>query len=154
MRTNSSGVGVATLSIVAAGLICTLDAAAHHSTGLFDGTRIATIEGRVTRVAWRSPHIYVFVEGNEQGGEPGEWRFESVPVPIMVRQGWTEDSLHVGDRVTVEGYPHRDGNEKYAWIYRVIKEDGTVLDPGPIGSPGGVEGPGGVFQRAPLQQAR
>ncbi len=112
-----------------------IDASAHHSTGLFDGTTIATAEGRVTRFAWLSPHIYIFVQTTGTDDAAGEWRFESVPIPIMVRQGWTKDSLQVGDRVTAEGYPLRNSDEKYAWLRRVIKEDGTILDPGVIGSP-------------------
>ena len=106
-------------------------ASAHHSTGLFDGTTITTVEGTVSRVVWRSPHIYVMVDTAE-----GEWRFESVPVPIMVREGWTEDALVTGERVTAEGYRLRDSGERYGWLRRVVKEDGTVLDPGETGSPG------------------
>jgi len=123
---------------IAAALLFTLDASAHHSTGLFDGTTLATVEGRVTRVAWRSPHVYVFVESSENG-EAAEWRFEALPVPIMVKEGWTEDSLSVGDVVTAEGYPAK-GATNYAWLHRIVKEDGTILDPGRTGSPGVTEG--------------
>ena len=118
------------LPIVAV-LPCAFQASAHHSTGLFDGTTIATVEGTVSRVVWRSPHIYVMVDTAD-----GEWRFESVPVPIMVREGWTEDSLVAGERVTAEGYPLRDSEERYGWLRRIVKQDGTVLDPGETGSPG------------------
>ena len=55
----------------------------------------------------------------------------------MIRQGWEEDSLIVGERVTVTGYPVRNSDVKYMWLRQVLKEDGTVLDPGQIpGSPG------------------
>ncbi len=123
------------LSMVPVVLAFTPDASAHHSTGLFDGTTVTTVEGQVTRVAWLSPHIYVFVETTEADGEVVEWRFESVPIPIMVREGWTENSLREGDRVTAEGYRLRNSDERYGWLSRVIKEDGTILDPGSTGSP-------------------
>ncbi|MYF70323.1 MAG: hypothetical protein F4053_10580 [Proteobacteria bacterium] len=122
--------------VFAAGLFPWSVASTHHSTVLFDGATVATVEGVVSRVAWRSPHIYFFVETTAESGETVEWTLESVPIPIMVRQGWLEDSLQAGERVTVETYPLRDSNEPYGWVRRVIKVDGTILDPGVIGSPG------------------
>ena len=122
--------------ILAAGLFPWSAASTHHSTVLFDGATVATVEGVVSRVVWRSPHIYVFVETTAESGDTVEWTLESVPIPIMVRQGWLEDSLQAGERVTVETYPLRDSNEPYGWVRRVIKEDGTILDPGATGSPG------------------
>ncbi|MCY3730922.1 MAG: DUF6152 family protein [Rhodospirillaceae bacterium] len=111
-------------------------ASAHHSMALFDGSRLLSVEGTVSQIIWRSPHVYVMVEADE-GGEAAEWRFEALPVPIMIREGWTEDSLGVGEQVTVEGYPLRESDAKYMWLRRVVKADGTVLDPGQIpGSPG------------------
>ena len=121
--------------IVPVVLAFTSNVTAHHSTGLFDGTMVTTVEGQVTRVEWRSPHIYVFVESIDPDGQSVSWRFESVPIPIMVRQGWTKDSLSIGDRITAEGYPIRGSDQRYAWLRKVTKADGTVLDPGSIGSP-------------------
>lgn len=72
-------------------------------------------------------------------GESVEWRFEALPVPIMVKNGWTEDSLSVGDEVAAEGYAARQA-PSYAWLHRLIKEDGTILNPGQTGSPGATEG--------------
>ena len=118
-------------------VLLALDASPHHSMALFDGSTLLTVEGTVTEIIWRSPHVYVMVEASEPNGESAEWRFEALPVPIMIRQGWEEDSLIVGERVTVTGYPVRDSDVKYMWLRQVLKEDGTVLDPGQIpGSPG------------------
>ena len=127
------------LSVATSALLVALDTSAHHSTGLFDGTTLITVEGRVTRVAWRSPHVYVFVESEDENGEAVEWRLEALPVPIMVKNGWTEDSLSVGDLVAAEGYPARQATG-YAYLHRLIKEDGTILNPGQTGSPGATEG--------------
>ena len=118
------------LSIAA--LAFSLDTFGHHSASIFDPTTITTVEGRVTRVSWKSPHVYVFIETTE-GTETAEWRFESVGVPILVRQGWTEDSLTPGEVVIAEVYALRNSDQRYAWLQRVIKEDGTVLDTGRFG---------------------
>ena len=42
------------------------------------------------------------------------------------RRGWTADSLKVGDMVTIEGWPSRDGSH-YLRVRRVVRSDGTVL---------------------------
>ncbi|MGI9257227.1 MAG: DUF6152 family protein [Gammaproteobacteria bacterium] len=127
------------IALAALSQLGSLEVSAHHSTGLFDGTTLITVEGSVSRIAWRSPHVYVFVESEGSSGEPVEWRFEALPVPIMVNNGWTEDSLSVGELVAVEAYPARQVTG-YAYMHRLIKEDGTILNPGQTGSPGATEG--------------
>lgn len=122
-----------TLAILAAALAVAADASAHHSTAFFDGPTIATVQGTITRVEWRSPHIYIMVETKEANGDTVEWRFESVPTPIMLRAGWTRDSVRPGDEVTVQGHPR--GEDSYAWLRQITKEDGTILRPPRVGTP-------------------
>ena len=137
MRVSLASIPIVKVTVSAALFLLALDASPHHSMALFDGSTLLTVEGQVTEIIWRSPHVYVMVEASEPNGESAEWRFEALPVPIMIRQGWEEDSLMVGERVTVTGYPVRNSDVKYMWLRQVLKEDGTVLDPGQIpGSPG------------------
>ena len=121
-----------TISIFAVALALTVDASAHHGTTFFSREKadLVTIQGRVTRFDYRSPHSYLYLEAKEPSGEIVMWRFESVPVPMMKRQGWTTDSLRYGDQVTVEAFPLIDKSERFAWLGKVIKADGTILDPG------------------------
>lgn len=121
-----------TISIVVVALALTLDASAHHGTSFFsrEEADLVIVQGRVTRFDLRSPHSYLYVETTEPNGDVVMWRFESVPVPMMKRQGWTVDSLQYGDEVTVEGFPLIDKSERFAWLGKVIKADGTVLNPG------------------------
>ena len=95
-----------------------------------DRADMVTIQGRVTRFDLQSPHSYLYVETTEANGEIVEWRFESVPVPMMKRQGWTIDSLSYGEQVTVEAFPLIDKSQRFAWLGKVIKADGTILNPG------------------------
>lgn len=121
-----------TVSILAIVLALTLNVSAHHGTTFFsrDQADMVTVQGRVTRFDFRSPHSYLYVETTEASGETVTWRFESVPVPMMKRQGWTTDSLQNGDEVTVEAFPLIDKSERFAWLGKVIKSDGTILNPG------------------------
>ena len=137
MKISGSSMPIAKVALSAALALFALSASPHHSMALFDGSTLLTVEGQVTEVIWRSPHVYVMVEASEPSGESVEWRLEALPVPIMIRQGWEEDSLIAGERVTVSGYPLRESDTRYMWLRQVVKEDGTILDPGQIpGSPG------------------
>ncbi len=120
------------ISILAVVLASTLGASAHHGTTFFsrDLADMVTIQGRVTRFDMQSPHSYLYVETEEASGEIVTWRFESVPVPMMRRQGWTIDSLINGEQVTVEAFPLIDKSQRFAWLGKVIKADGTILNPG------------------------
>jgi len=128
----ASQTGRFTVSILAVVLALTLNASAHHGTTFFsrDQADMVTVQGRVTRFDFRSPHSYLYVETTEASGETVTWRFESVPVPMMKRQGWTTDSLQYGDEVAVEAFPLIDKSERFAWLGKVIKADGTILNPG------------------------
>src|SRR5438093_600913 len=93
-----------TLSILAVTLALVSNVSAHHSSAFFDHVNAVTVQGKVTRWQWQSPHSYLFVETKEPGGEVVEWRFEALNPPMLTRHGWTKDSFKFGDQVTVEAY--------------------------------------------------
>jgi hypothetical protein len=81
---------------------------AHHSQSEYDLRAKVEVEGAVTKVEWRSPHVWVYVDVANDKGEKVNWSFE-LPSPVtLMRRGWTRDSLKVGDRVTVSGAPARN----------------------------------------------
>ncbi len=94
----------------AVGLCLTLvpTASAHHSQSEYDLRAKVEVEGAVTKVEWRSPHVWVYVDVTNTKGEKVNWSFE-LPSPVtLMRRGWTRDSLKVGDRVTVTGAPAKN----------------------------------------------
>jgi hypothetical protein len=111
---------------VAVGLLLALVPAAwaHHSQSEYDLRGKVEVEGTVTKVEWRSPHAWVYLDVTNDKGEKVNWSFE-LPSPVtLMRRGWTRDSLKPGDRVKVAGAPAknfpaiaiansiRDGNDK------------------------------------------
>ena len=107
-------VTVATLAAVALALAS--DAFAHHSQEYFDADAIVTVQGRLTRLDWRNPHVYLYVEVTEAGSDTVDWRIETHPVHVMLRGGWTKDTLRLGEQVTVEAHPVRNAQtaQRYA----------------------------------------
>jgi uncharacterized protein DUF6152 len=100
------------LSRVAWFLVCcvalTSGAAAHHSQSEYDLRGKVDVEGTVTRVEWRSPHAWIYVDVINAKGETVNWSFE-LPSPVtLMRRGWTRDSLKPGDRIKVSGAPAKN----------------------------------------------
>jgi hypothetical protein len=98
---------------LAAGLslfVFTLSASAHHSFAAeYDNNKQVTVKGVVQKVAWVNPHAYVFIDVTDEGGKVTTWAFESLSPNALARQGWSRNSLKVGEMVTVNGYLAKDG---------------------------------------------
>src|SRR6185503_6076157 len=95
---------------VCVGLCVTLAPAAwaHHSQSEYDLRGKVEVAGTVTKVEWKSPHVWVYVDVTGDKGEKVNWSFE-LPSPVtLMRRGWTRDSLKPGDGVKVSGAPARN----------------------------------------------
>ena len=83
-------------------------AGAHHSQSEYDLRSKVEVSGTVTKVEWRSPHAWIYVDANSDKSEKVNWSFE-LPSPVtLMRRGWTRDSLKPGDRIKVSGAPARN----------------------------------------------
>jgi hypothetical protein len=83
---------------------------AHHSFSVFfDHEKSVSIHGKVTQFQFRNPHGIVGVEVANPDGSKVIWKAETNSPSMMARRGWTKDSIRVGDTVTVDGWPARDG---------------------------------------------
>jgi hypothetical protein len=103
-RLSAAGIAAATLLLAAS------SALAHHSFAAeYDSNKQITVKGSVAKVAWVNPHAYVYIEVKDESGKVTTWAFESLSPNALARQGWTRDSLKVGEQVTVEGYLAKDG---------------------------------------------
>jgi hypothetical protein len=136
---------------VAAALFVAPVSKAHHSSAMYDDKQTVTIEGAVTKFEWSNPHVYVYLKQLTASGQAVEWELEASPPSILRRVGWSQDTLHAGDAITVTGHPARDPGRK-SLIPTLIKKGDTTLfdrkaqlarltsaDATPSGSVGGVE---------------
>ncbi len=82
---------------------------AHHAVGAeFDLSKRITLQGRVTKIEWMNPHVYLYVDVSEDG-RTANWACETAGPNALTRQGWSRLSLKIGDSITVVGYRARDG---------------------------------------------
>lgn len=95
-----------------AGLLGTGQASAHHAfTAQYDPDTSIALEGVLVKVEWLNPHAYFYIDVEDpETGEVTTWACElGSPVSLM-RQGWTRESLVLGEFFTVEGPLARDGS--------------------------------------------
>jgi len=94
--------GAAGLAAIAGSLL------AHHSmTAVYNDAAPVTISGTVSRFEWANPHVWVYVDTAR-----GSWDVEFASRSELLRAGWTGESLHVGDVVTVAASRARDGKNR------------------------------------------
>jgi hypothetical protein len=88
-------------------------AMAHHSFAAeFDASKKLNLTGTVTKVQWRNPHTYFYIDVKGEDGQIHNWAMELGSPNVLMRRGWTRDSLKLGDQVTVEGSRARDNSYK------------------------------------------
>jgi hypothetical protein len=101
-----------TLLIVAAftaqGL--TLPGLAHHSHGNYEMTEYTYLTGKVTDLYWANPHTWVYLEVLDADGRPTAWALEAAGSSTLARRGVTEETVAIGDNVSVRCHQLRDGS--------------------------------------------
>ncbi len=112
-------------------------ALAHHSfAAQFDSTKPITLEGTVTKVEWRNPHIWVYLDVTDDDGVVTSWECEGGAPNALTRLGWGSQTLRLGSTLEIHGYLARNGTNTCnarTWIYegRTVFA-GEASDGGPV----------------------
>ena len=102
------GGALAVLGLLFAGV----PAAAHHSFAAeYDAKQPIKLTGTVTKIEWTNPHCYFYVDvKDETSGKTENWALELGNPNALLRNGWTPQSVKIGESVTVEGTRAKDGS--------------------------------------------
>ncbi len=119
---------IRTSLLVAAGLAVAHSAAAHHSFAMFDVSQRNTVSGTVRAFEWSAPHVWIWISADDGSGGIRTYGFESVdPAALQRWNGWSKHSLNVGDKITVEWHPLKNGKDGGSLI-KITLADGHTLD--------------------------
>lgn len=105
---------VGTLALLLGLMVTTTLVSAHHSRAMFDIETLVAVEGVVTDVQWRNPHMWVTLDVPGDNGKIESWGFEGSGAASMVAAGISPQILKVGNRVKIIAHPGRDKSKRIA----------------------------------------
>lgn len=96
--------------VVLAALLGGASALAHHSTAMFDQSKVTSRTGTITQLEWVNPHVWLHVALTDQSGKEAVWSFEAGSPLQLTQLGWKPDSFKAGAKVDVGFRPMKDGS--------------------------------------------
>jgi hypothetical protein len=94
-------------------LLAALPLWAHHAfQAEFDDKKPVHLKGTVTKMEWINPHAWIHIDVADADGKVTSWMVECGSPNIMLRRGFTKDSLEFGTELTVEGYQAKNGSNR------------------------------------------
>ena len=87
--------------------------AGHHAFAAeFDGNQPVTLKGIVTDMEWINPHAWIHLDVTEADGTVTKWMVEGGSPNILLRRGFSRESLPKGTQVVIQGYKAKDGSRR------------------------------------------
>jgi hypothetical protein len=105
-------------------------ALAHHSYGMFDMQKTATVDGTVKSFQWTNPHIWVDVTA----ANGATVSIEGDAIALMQRKGWSRAAMKPGDKIRVAYHPLKSGQPGGSMI-------SAAVNGAEIGNGGGMRPP-------------
>ncbi|HKC54905.1 MAG TPA: DUF6152 family protein [Vicinamibacterales bacterium] len=101
---------------------------AHHSRAGYDTAkeRLTTLNGVVTAVLWRNPHVYITWDANDEKGTVVHWTGEFSSPSTMISEGLSRDTFKAGDPLTVTFMPTKAGTPQ-GLVIKIARPDGKVV---------------------------
>ena len=105
----------------------------HHAAQVtYHTDQLIEVEGEITRLLWKNPHIRFTIDATGAQGGTVPWAVESIPVTRLTRVGVSADLVSIGQMVRVAGFPsRRSTNEVYA-INMLLPDGREILLDTPI----------------------
>ena len=123
------------LVTMAASLLTSAVAMAHHSFAMFDRTVEKVVTGTVVRWQFNSPHSWLYLNVKNADGTVTLWSFEGSAPPQLLQRGVTGTSFEPGSTITISYCPMKDGRAAggLGWVRLA---NGTFLNPADGGCDG------------------
>jgi hypothetical protein len=111
--------------------ILPLTTLAHHAIGgNYVANSVIEVEGEVTDILWRNPHVQVTMRVSDDNGATQNWDMSTTSLSNMRRWQMDRDFIAVGDRIRVAGNPARDGGQGM-YIRNILTTRGEEVLLGP-----------------------
>jgi hypothetical protein len=99
--------------LIGAAFLLAIPTWAHHSFAAeFDIKKPVKLQGTVTQMEWINPHAWIHIDVKGPDGKITSWMVEGGTPNILLRRGFTKQSLEKGTVVVVEGYQAKNGENR------------------------------------------
>jgi hypothetical protein len=105
---------------------------AHHGGSDYDVQHPVTLKGIVTEFYWSNPHCQVFLDVKDDHSKVVNWTIETLAPAVLKRAGWTRETLHSGDQISITVVPSKRGTA-VGMLRKILLPDGTELTGGALG---------------------
>src|SRR5438093_12140885 len=122
----------------AVGMFMSASLSAHHGRAAYDNGKVVILKGAVVQWVYSNPHCLLTVDVKGDDGSVVRWIAETQAPNIMYPAGYRKDSFKVGDEVTVNVEPVKNG-QPIGRILKAVLANGTTLgfvNDVPIPAPG------------------
>jgi hypothetical protein len=108
MRTKLA-IGVACAAL----FVAAVPAWAHHAfSAEFDVKKPIHFTGVITKVELVNPHAWFHVDVKGPDGKVTSWMIEAGTPNVLLRRGFTKNTIPLGTEVVVDGFQAKDGSSK------------------------------------------
>ncbi len=105
---------------------------AHHGGSDYDVQHPISLKGTVTEFFWSNPHCQVFLDVKDDSNKVVNWTIETLAPAVLRRAGWSRETLHSGDHITITFVPSKKGTP-VGMLRKVLLPSGEELSGGALG---------------------
>ena len=100
---------------------------AHHPVvHFFDTSKLVTLQGTLTRIEWRQPHVILRLETRRTDGSTIDWSVETRSPQGLEQAGLNRDSFKIGERFRATVCVARDGT-RWAVTHGIARPGGLAV---------------------------
>ena len=117
-----------TLAVLLCSVFGAISLSAHHSLAAeYDQKKPVSLTGTVTKLDWRNPHAWVYLDVKNAAGETEKWQCELGSPNAMTRAGFNPESVKQGDSVVLNGILAKDASKTCSTRDLKDKDGKTIL---------------------------
>ncbi len=100
---------------------------AHHGVAAYDYSKTVTAKAvTVTEFDWGNPHVKIHFDTIDDQHAIQHWVVEMHPPDALLEHGWTRQSLHAGDVISLSFRPSKRGST-IGLVDEVVLPNGVAL---------------------------
>ena len=98
---------------------------AHHSSAMFDKSKVTEVAATVKEFQWTNPHVWIEIMVAGDDGEE-RWSIEGLGTNSLFRMGWRPNSFVAGQKILIRFNPMRDGSHAGGFIGAKFADGSTI----------------------------